>query len=90
MILKSARTTSLMLTTSSLLLAVVSIQLARRMNYIEHLSLFNGLAAGMLALVTAAVPVACVPLVKARGRNTSLWLAAALAVALLGSYLLDD
>ena len=91
MILKlSARNGSLALTTCSLLLGLVNIQLGRRLNYLEHLPIFNSMAAAMLALVVAGLVVACVPLVRARGRSASLWLAAALAIVVLGSLLLDD
>ena len=86
----SARKVSLVLTTGSLLLALVNILLGRRLNYLEHLPMFNTLAAGMLALVAAALVVAGVPLVKARRRSASLWLVAVLAGFVFGLYLLDD
>lgn len=86
----SPRNASLVLTASSFLLGLLSIGLARRLNYIEHLPVFNSLAAAMLVLVGAALVVAVVHLVRKRGRSGSLWGAAALAAAILASYLLDD
>jgi len=85
----SPRGISLMLTTSSFVLGLVSIQLGRRLNYLEHLPMFNVLAAGMLVLVGAGLVVACVPLIMARGRSVPLWVASALAAVILASYLLD-
>lgn len=84
------RNISLMLTASSFLLALVSIQLGRRLNHLEHLPMFNLLAAAMLVLVIAGLVVAFVPLVKTRGRGASLWLAAAVAIVVLGAFLLED
>jgi hypothetical protein len=84
------QTLSLSLTTCSFLLAIVSIQLGRRINYLDHLLLFNGLAITMLALVTVAIGVTFTALVRNRGRGFSLWLATGLAFMLLGSYLLDE
>ena len=51
----SPRNVSLLLTGSSFLLGLVSIQLGRRLNYLEHLPVFNTLAAVMLVLVAAAL-----------------------------------
>lgn len=80
---------SLMLSTTSLLLAVVSIQLGRRLSYLDHLATFNVMAMTMLALVAAGFALAIVPLVRARGRSVPLWLATALSTVVLGMFLLD-
>lgn len=85
----SAPGVSLMLTAGSFLLALVSIGLGRRLNYVEHLPVFNSLALAMLVLVSAALVVACVALVSKRGRSVSLWAAATMAAVILGGYLLD-
>ena len=85
----SARDLSLALTTGSLLLGLANIGLGRRVNYLDHLLLFNLLAVTMLALAAGALIVAGVPLARARGRGGSLWLAATLAISLIGAYLLD-
>ena len=90
MIHKFSPRVSLVLTTCSLLLALINIQLGRRLNYLEHLLMFNTLAAGMLAFAAAALVVAGVALAKARGRGVSLWLPTVLAIVVLGSYLLED
>ncbi len=86
----SARKASLLFTVASVCVALVSIQLGRRMNYLEHLPLFNALAVTMLGLVGVGFLVALVSLIKARGRNVSLWWVAVLAIVVLGSYLLDE
>ena len=86
----SARDLSLALTTGSLLLGLANIGLGRRVNYLDHLTLFNLLALTMLVLAASAVVVATVPLVRSRGRGASLWMAAILACGLIGTYLLDD
>jgi len=81
---------SLLFTASSVLLAVISIQLGRRLNYLEHLPMFNVFAATMLGLVGVGLVAAIVPLFRARWRSPSLWLTAALAALVLSSYLLDE
>ena len=86
----SARDLSLALTTGSLLLGLANIGLGRRVNYLNHLTLFNSLALTMLALAAGALVVATVPLVRSRGRGASLWMAAMLACGLIGTYLLSD
>jgi cytochrome bd-type quinol oxidase subunit 2 len=85
----SATRRSLMLTTGSFLLGLISIALGRRVNYLDHLPVFNVLAAAMLVLVVVAVVVAFAALVRSRGRGASLWLAATMGTAVLGIYLLD-
>ena len=86
----SARDISLLLTTTSILLAFAAIQLGHRLNYLEHLPMFNAMAAGMLALVVAGLVFAAVTLVRARGMGGSLWFAASLATVVLGMLLLVD
>ena len=86
----SSRDTSLLLTSSSLLPGMVSIQMARRLDYLEHMATFNAIAAAMLGLVGLGLIVSVVALLRARGRATELWLAAALAIAVVSSYLLDE
>ena len=81
---------SLMLTTCSFLLALVSIQLGRRLNTTEHVSMFNSMAAVILALVCAGFIAALMSLVKSRAKSASSWFAAGLALLLLLSYLFDD
>jgi hypothetical protein len=78
------------LTATSFVLAMVSIQLGRKLNYLDHLPVFNSLALVMLALVLSALVVAVVQLVKARERSASPWVAVTLALFVLSSYLLDD
>lgn len=85
-----ARNVSLALTITSILLGVVNILLGRRMNYYQHLPLFNSLAAAVLVLVGAALVFAFAALVRNRGRGASQWVAAGLAIVVLGGYLLDD
>ena len=84
------RNVSLVLTTCSFLLALASIQLGRRLSTTEHMSMFSSIAAVILTLVGAGFVVALVSLVKTRAKSTSSWLAAALALVLLASYLFDD
>ena len=86
----SLRKISLMLTTCSFLLALVSIQLGRRLSTSEHMPMFNSMAAVMLALVCAGLIAAVMSLVKSRAKSVSSWLAAGLALLLLASYLFDD
>ena len=81
---------SLLLTGISFVLALVSIQLGRRPNYLANLPMFNILAAVMLVLVGAGLVVALVPLIKARGRSAPLWVTTALAAVVMAFYLLDD
>jgi hypothetical protein len=86
----SPQTLSLSITAFSFLLAIVSVQLGRRLNYLDHLLMFNGLAITMLALVAVAIGVAFTALLRNRGRSLSLWFSTGLALMLLGSYLLDE
>jgi cytochrome bd-type quinol oxidase subunit 2 len=86
----TARRVSLGFTAASALLALVSIQLGRRLGLAEHLPLFNALAATMLGLVAVGLAVGVVALIRARGKSASLWFVSAFAVAVLGTYLLDD
>jgi hypothetical protein len=86
----SPRDVSIALTLGSVLLGVLNIGLGRRVNYLEHLTAFNSLAAAMLALVSIGFVVSVVSLVRNRGRNGSLWGSAALAAGILATYLLDD
>lgn len=86
----SSQTLSLSLTTCSFLLALISVQLGRRLYYLEHLPIFNVLAIAMLAFVTAAIVIAFTALLRNRGRGFSLWCTTGLAFMLLGSYLLDE
>ncbi len=84
------RNVSMMLSACSFLLALVSIQLGRRLNYIEHLPMFNSMAAVILALVCAGFVAALGALVKTQAKSPSSWLAVALALVILASYLFDD
>ncbi|HZL86356.1 MAG TPA: hypothetical protein VFD07_13360 [Candidatus Krumholzibacteria bacterium] len=86
----SLRKASWMSTTCSFLLALVSIQLGRRLSIAEHMSMFNWMAAVILALVVAGFVAALMSLVKSRAKSGSSWLAAGLALLLLLSYLFDD
>ena len=86
----SARNVSLALSACSLLLALVSIQLGRRLRYLDHLPMFNAMAAVILALVGAGFVAAFASLVKTRAQSSSSWLAAAFALVILGLYLFDD
>ena len=86
----SPRDTSLMLTTGSVALGIVSIQLGRRVDYLQHLGTFNSIAAAMLGLVALGLIVAIAALVRARGRGIGLWVAVALATTVASSYLLDE
>ena len=86
----SLRKVSLTLTTCSFLLALVSIQLGRRLSTTENMSMFNSMAAIMLALVCAGFVAAVMSLMKSRAKSVSSWLAAGLALLLLASYLFDD
>ena len=86
----SLRQVSLMLTTCSFLLALGSIQLGRRLSTTENMSMFNSMAAVILALVCAGFVAAVMSLVKSRAKSVSSWLAAGLALLLLASYLFDD
>jgi hypothetical protein len=72
---------SLLLTAASILLAVVSVALASRVNYLDHLPLFNSLAAAMLVLVGAAILAAAVGVRRARLRTFNGWGAFAVALA---------
>lgn len=81
---------SLLLSAGSLLLAFVSIAAGRRVNYLDHLGAFNAMAAAMLALGAAALVVGAVGTWKSRGRSASLWLADALAVLVVSSYVFDS
>lgn len=81
---------SLASTASSVLLAVISIQLGRRLNYAERLPMFNVFAASMPGLVGVGLVAAIVPLFRVRWRSPSLWVAAVFAALVLGSYLLDE
>jgi hypothetical protein len=85
----SSRNASIVCTTASVLLGLVSIQLAKRMDFLDHLRMFNLLAAAMLGLVIVGLATAIIPLSKARGRSASLWLAVVFAVSVLGLLLLD-
>ena len=80
---------SLLLSAGSLLLALVSITIGRRVNYLDHLTLFNLMAAAMLALGVAALAAGVVGTWKSRGRSAAMWLAIAIAILILLQYLLD-
>lgn len=72
---------SLLLTAASIVVAVVSVALASRVNYLDHLPLFNSMAAAMLALVGAAVMAAAVGVGRARWGTVHGWGAVAVALA---------
>lgn len=80
---------SLLLSAGSLLLGLVSITTGRRVNYLDHLALFNSMAAAMLALGAAALVAGALGAWKSRGRSATAWLASAIAVLILSLYLLD-
>jgi hypothetical protein len=77
----SLTASSLLLTATSILLAVVSVALAGRVNYLDHLPLFNSMAAAMLALVGGAIVAPVVGVRRARLRTFSGWGAFAVALA---------
>ena len=81
---------SLSFTTASFLLGLISILIGRRVHYLDHLPVFNAIAATMLALVVVGLAAPVVPLWRSRGRGASLWIAAALALVVVATYLLDD
>ncbi len=80
---------SLLLSAGSLFLALVNILLGRRVHYYDDLAAFNAMAAVMLALGVAALVIGLVGTWKARGRSAPLWMADALALLVVGFYLLD-
>jgi hypothetical protein len=80
---------SLLLSAGSLLLGLVSMTLGRRVNYLDYLTLFNSMAAAMLALGAAALAAGVIGTWKSRGRSGVMWLASAIAVLILCLYLLD-
>lgn len=82
----SLLSTSLLLSSGSLLLAATSMVLARRVNYVDHLSAFNAMAAAMLVLCAAALTAGLVGTWKSRGRSLPLWLADAVALLVLGMF----
>ncbi len=71
---------SLLSSAASLLLAATSIVIGRQVDYLDHLPLFNAMAAGMLALVLAALLSGLAGTWKARGRGAWLWSANVVAV----------
>ena len=80
---------SLLLSAGSLLVALVSTLLGRRVNYLDHLPLFNSMAATMLALGVAALAAGVAGTWKSRGRDATPWLADAIAVLVLGLYVFN-
>ena len=78
---------SLLPSTGSLLVALVSVILGRRVSYLDHLAAFNSMA--MLALGVAALVVGLVETWKSRGRSASAWLADLLAVVVVGLYVFN-
>jgi hypothetical protein len=80
---------SLLLTATSILVAVVSAALASRVSYLDHLPLFNSMAAVMLALVGAAIVAAAVGVRRARWGRADGWGAFAVALAWAALLLLN-
>lgn len=80
---------SLLLSAGSLFLALVSILLGRRVDYYDHLSAFNLMAAAMLSLGVAAFVVGLVGTWKARGRSVAFLAADVLALFVVGLYVFD-
>lgn len=80
---------SFLLSAGSLLLATVSIVLGQEVNYLDYLSLFNAMAAGMLSLSAAALLVGLVGTWKARGRSVLLWSADAVALMVAALYVFN-
>ena len=81
---------SLLLSVGSLLLASISIELGRQVNYLTYLSFFNVMTVGILSMSAAALLVGLVGTWKTRGRSTSLWLANAVAVYVIALMCLTD
>lgn len=86
----SPSTLSLILTACGFLIALFSSYLGQQINYLQFLLMFNLMAITILILVSMALVVALLALIKRRGRSYSLWFAASLATLVLGSYLWDE
>ena len=86
----SSLRTSVSCTAAALILAVGSMLLGKRVNYLDHLLAFNLLAASMLVLVVIGLVTAVVSLARSRGRSGPPWIAAVVAVVVLAGFLLDE
>jgi hypothetical protein len=80
---------SLLFSAGSLLLATTSVVIGRQVNYLDHLALFNAMAAGMLSLSVAGLVAGLVGTWKARGRNALLWSANVVAAMVTALYLFN-
>ena len=81
---------SLLFNVGSLFLMHVSVALGRRVYYLDHLPLFNAMAAGILALSAAALATGLAGTWKVRGRSAWLWFADGVALLVLAEILFDS
>jgi hypothetical protein len=76
-------------TGGSLLLALSSVLLGRMVYYLDHLLVFNVMAALMLLLAIVGLGAGVAAAWHARGRGALGWVASLTALALIGVYLAD-
>ena len=80
---------SFLFSAGSLVVALVSTTLGRRVNYLDYLTLFNVMAATMLALGVLGLAAGAIAAWKSRGRGATTWLAVGIATLIVAMFLLD-